>query len=234
MSSKKALDPEKALSPEEVTAYLLKHKGFFEKHPAALAALDVPHKIPGTSSLIERQVAQLRENNEQLRRRIAELLENARNNDQLFEKTRKLSLLLNESVDFTEQVNKLKQVLAEDFNAESYSLVLFDQPETLESDHLQTVDSQTAHKQVPGLMSIEQVFCGHLRENEYQFLFPKDHENIRSAIIIPINKKNLKGFIALGSNNENRFHPKLGTLFAEYIGNIVGGSLANALALSNS
>ena len=233
MSSKKTLDPEKALSPKEVTAYLLEHRDFFEKHPAALAALDVPHKIHGTSSLIERQVAQLREHNEQLRRRVAELLENARNNDQLFEKTRKLSLLLNESVNFSEQVNKLKQVLVEDFNAESYGLVLFDQPESLKADYLRTIDSETVHELAPGLMNIEQVFCGHLRENEYQFLFPEDHKNIRSAIIIPIKQKNLHGFIALGSENENRFHPKLGTLFADYIGNIVGGSLANALTLSS-
>jgi len=233
MSSKKTHTPEKALSAKEVTAYLLEHRDFFEKHPATLAALDVPHKIPGASSLIERQVAQLREHNEQLRHRIAELLENARDNDQLFEKTRKLSLRLNESVGFSEQVNKLKQVLAEDFNAESYSLVLFDQSENLEGDCLRTIDSETAHELAPGLMNIEQVLCGHLRENEYQFLFPKDHEKIRSAILIPIKQKNLHGFIALGSEDENRFHPKLGTLFADYIGNIVGGSLANALTLSS-
>ncbi|MBL4607167.1 MAG: DUF484 family protein [Pseudomonadales bacterium] len=224
----------KTLSSEEVTAYLLENRDFFEQHPDSLSALNVPHNAQGASSLIERQVTQLREHNEHLRHRIAELLENARNNDQLFEKTRKLSLLLNKGFDFTEQVNKLRQSLAEDFNAECYSLILFDKPAVQEGDFLQTIASETAQKQAPGLMGIKHVFCGHLREQEYQFLFPNEYKNIHSAIVIPIKEKNLHGFIALGSVDKNRFHPKLGTLFAEYIGNMVGGSLANALALSGS
>ena len=217
------------LSAEEVCAYLLENKGFFEKNPATLAALSIPHDIHGTHSLIEHQVSTLRGQNETLRRHVAELLENARNNDQLFEKTRKLSLCLSQSPCFNEQVHALKKVLLEDFKAEGYGLILFDQPRLSSSDALLMADSTVARKQVPGLMNIEQVFCGHLREAEYQFLFPDNYKAIRSAIIIPIKEKNLTACIALGSEDEDRFHPKLGTLFAEYIGDMVGASLSKAL-----
>ena len=218
------------LTPEIVSAYLLENKDFFIKNPETLTAINIPHEAPGgTSSLIERQVSILREHNEKLRQHVSELLENARHNDQLFEKTRKLSLLLNESSDLTKQVDILKKVLIEDFNTEIYGLILFDRPKSTQSDSLQIASSETAQKQAPGLMSIKQVFCGHLREAEYQFLFPDDYKKIRSAIVIPIKQKNLTAFIALGSEDENRFHPKLGTLFAEYIGDMVGASLSKSL-----
>ncbi|MBV1869701.1 MAG: DUF484 family protein [Gammaproteobacteria bacterium] len=220
---------QQTLSAEEVCAYLLENRGFFEKNPATLAALSIPHDIHGTHSLIEQQVSTLRGQNETLRRHVTELLENARHNDQLFEKTRKLSLCLSQSPSFNEQVHTLKKVLVEDFKAEGYGLILFDHPHLSPSSALQVMDSNLAREQAPGLMSIEQVFCGHLREAEYQFLFPDDYKAIRSAIIIPIKETDLTACIALGSQDENRFHPKLGTLFAEYIGEIVGASLSKAL-----
>lgn len=219
------------LCAEDVRAYLMAHPDFFELHPNVLESLTIPHHVSGTHSLVERQVAQLRKKNEQLRHRVSQLLATARTNNQLLEKTQKLSLLLNETLDFSAQISTLKTVFEKDFNAECYSLLLFDQANSLQHDYILTPSLGDVQKKVPGLMNIQHVFCGQLRESEYQFLFPHYEKTLGSVIIIPIDKDNLQGLIALGSRDKKRFHHQLGTLFAEYIGNMVGNSLANTLEL---
>lgn len=218
-----------ALSAEDVSNYLIDNKDFFDRFPETLTALNLRHDLPGTSSLIERQVTQLREQNEKLRCHLRNLLENARNNDELFEKTRKLSLILNQNQSLEDLTRSLKNCLEEDFKAEYYSLILFDQDEDSDSDSLRFVNSSTASEQAPALINVENVLCGHLKQNEYEFLFPTGYEKIHSAIIIPIQLDGLKALIALGSEDGNRFHSQLGTLFADYIGEVVGGPLAKAL-----
>lgn len=219
------------LCAEDVRTYLMAHPDFFEQHPDLLESLLIPHHVSGAHSLVERQVAQLQKKNAQLSQQVSQLLATARTNHQLLEKTQRLSLLLSETLDFSAQISILKTVFEKDFNAECHSLLLFDQEDSLQHDYILTSSLSDAQKKVPGLMNIQHVFCGQIRESEYQFLFPHYKKTLGSVIIIPIYKDNLQGLIALGSRDKKRFHHQLGTLFAEYIGNMVGSSLANTLGL---
>ena len=49
------------LEPEQVAAYLQENHHFFEAYPDLLAELSLPHESGGAVSLIERQIAVLRE-----------------------------------------------------------------------------------------------------------------------------------------------------------------------------
>jgi len=83
------------LTDQEVADYLRDHPDFLIERPALLAEIELPHAgDTGATSLVERQVAILRERNIAMRHRVDQLLHTARRNDQLFEKTRKLSLAL--------------------------------------------------------------------------------------------------------------------------------------------
>ena len=86
---------DKSRSMNEIVAkYLRKDPDFLLKHPEILDQLNLPHDSGQAVSLIERQVAILRERNMQMRRRMNELLQAPKDNDELFAKTRTLTLEL--------------------------------------------------------------------------------------------------------------------------------------------
>ena len=77
---------------EAVAAYLRAHPEFFVDHDELILELRIPHQ-PGTAvSLVERQVKLLRERNIEVRHRLSHLMDVARDNDRLFDKTRRLVL----------------------------------------------------------------------------------------------------------------------------------------------
>lgn len=217
------------LNAEEVAAYLVEHPDLLETHPSLQ---DLPQRQKNKkTSLTDQRINRLEKKNNTLRTQVDRLLQTAHANNALLEKTQKLSLLLSEALDFNAQVATLKALLEQDFNADYYSLVLFDLSPSLQHDFVLTPSLKDAKKKVAGLMNLQQIFCGQLRDTEYTFLFPTQQQAPGSVIIIPIGKDQLRGLLALGSHDKKRFHHKLDTFFAQYIGKIVSCCLANTLGL---
>src|SRR5262245_13856598 len=84
-----ALDPR---DEDAVMRYLRDNPDFFGRHPTLLTDLSLPHDSGQAISLVERQVAILRERNIDMRRRLTHLVGAANYNDSLFEKTRRFTL----------------------------------------------------------------------------------------------------------------------------------------------
>lgn len=218
------------LSAEDIATYLEKHPDFFDTHPE-LADQFAPKQPNENTHLSDQRLKRLQKKNNELRQQVNTLLSTAHTNNTLLEKTQKLSLLLSEALDFNTQIATLKSLFEQDFKADCYTLMLFDLSPTLHYDFVHTPSLKDAQKKVAGLMNLQQIFCGQLRATEYQFLFPGQQHAPGSVIIIPINKDHLRGLMVLGSSDKKRFHHKLDTFFAEYIGKIVSCSLANTLGL---
>src|SRR5688572_15882591 len=85
MSTHRSASPESAsLEAADIAAYLKEHPDFFEQYPQILALMRVAHAgTGGTVSLIERQVSVLRDQNRSLERKLVELVQIARANEQL-------------------------------------------------------------------------------------------------------------------------------------------------------
>ena len=96
------------IDDDAVVAYLESEREFFERHPEVISKLELPHESGSATSLVERQVSLLRERNIDLRKRLNELVDNAGVNDDVFLKTRTLTLALMDTVD----LQSLDQVLA--------------------------------------------------------------------------------------------------------------------------
>ena len=62
------------LTAEVVSNYLRENPDFFNQHPEALSELKISHVGEGAVSLVERQVATLRDRNAELRRRLDTLM----------------------------------------------------------------------------------------------------------------------------------------------------------------
>jgi uncharacterized protein YigA (DUF484 family) len=205
------------INDELVIDYLRSDIGFFQRHPNILSELDLPHESGKAVSLIERQVAILRERNMQMRRRMNELLQAAKDNDELFAKTRTLTLeLLN-----VESWQELNEVLATyvlaDFQADFVCCHLANQHMFL--DHLQSHDNALPHE---SLVSGTRPMCTILREEELTALFPvQQHDAQGSAVIAPLFWEGGTGCLAIGSRDVARFSSDMDTLFVTYIGDVL-------------
>ena len=77
-----------------IADYLQSNPDFFERHATLLTKLNLPHNRGSSAiSLVERQVAALRDKNEKLETRLRELIEVARGNDALAAKIHRLACM---------------------------------------------------------------------------------------------------------------------------------------------
>ena len=219
------------ISPEEVAQYLKNHPDFFVQHSMLLAELEIPHASKGATSLVERQVSLLREHNIELRKRMGNLLEAAKENDQLFQKTQNLTLSLIPLKNLEEIAEKLEHSLKEEYHTDSFSVLLFDTDLiTGKSTTLRAVESKEAIEFIPSFIKLEKAVCGHLRDSEKAYLFPECAEKIGSAALVPFSKGNIEGLLVIGSFDEKHFHHRMGTLFISYIGNLVANIMNNLMS----
>lgn len=213
-------------SEDDVARYLRNHPGFFLANEDILAELKLSHQTGKAVSLLERQVELLRERNMDMRNRLSNLLDNAQRNEQIFELSKALILSLLEAKRAEELSNLLCRGLVNDFEAVDYAcLILFADPSKLGSNQLRIESPENAQAHIGGLLRSRKAVCGVLRAEELRFLFGKHAEHIGSAALIPIKAGNLDGVIAVASKNPEHFRSSMGTLFLDYIGEVVNRCL---------
>src|SRR5450830_1401370 len=117
--------PSVSLEAAAVAAYLEANPDFFVEHEELLPALRIPHQRGDTVSLVERQMKILRERNIEMRNRLSHLMDVARDNDRLFDKTRRLILTLMDATSLEETVIAVEDSLRQDFQVPFVSLILF-------------------------------------------------------------------------------------------------------------
>src|SRR5471030_1322673 len=208
-----------ALEAEAIAAYLLKHPDFFAEHDELLNAMRIPHQRGDTVSLVERQLKLLRERNIEMRHRLSQLMDVARDNDRMFEKTRRLNLALMDATSLEEIVIAVEDSLRQEFAVPFVSLILF-------SDNAMPVgrwvSSSEAQKAIGGLIG-EKTVCGALREHELAFLFGAEQsKEVGSTAIVTLNHLGLHGVLAIGSRDPQHYKSSVGTLFLNYIADVLG------------
>lgn len=225
-----AQSEEYTISADTIAQYLKQNPYFFEQHPHLLTELKIPHTAEGATSLVERQVSLLREHNIELRRKMGNLMEAARENDQLFQKTQKLSLSLVSARNLEQVAERLESSLKQEYNADCSAIFLFDaDPLTQDGKNLRIVKSSDAIEHIPGFIKLEKAVCGHLRDSEISYLFPDYADKIGSAALVPFSQGSVEGLLAIGSFDEKHFHHRMGTLFITYIGHLIAQIMYNLL-----
>lgn len=206
------------LDAAAVAAYFSANPDFFVQHPELLAGLRIPHPTRGAVSLIEHQVAVLRERLEREQRRLAHLIARARDYEDLSDRLHALTLRLIAARDVQRVRAVLDEALRSAFNAEAVTLKLFSldpqaaQQDPLASAFLEFVDRPHA-------------LCGPLEPERNQALFAKQSEGIACAALIPIHAEPQFGVLAIGSRDPDRFRADMGTELLDRLGQIVGQQL---------
>jgi uncharacterized protein len=219
--------------PEDTIAdYLLQNPDFFERHAAVLAKLKLPHsRGAATISLVERQVAVLREKNDKLEARLRELIDVARDNDALAGKIHRLACRLLRATEAAALIESLEASLREDFGASEWILLLSSPAQSafgsIHSRHLRIVDAAVAElKMFETLFESGRPRCGQIRDSQRDYLFGAGTIEIGSAALVPLGSQPIAGLLAIGSPDTDRFHPTMSTEFLARIGNLVSEAVA--------
>ena len=220
------------VSADQVAAYLRDNADFFEQRPELLELLRLPDPKGQAVSLLERQASILRERNTELRDRLNGLLDVARENDHLFDKTRRLTLSLLEARSAEKLFRNLLASLADDFRSDRVSLMLYDREVPVLGDlrnQIRCVDSTALPAALNHLLRSGKAVCGAMRQEEMEALF-KDHAtDIRSAAMVPLEYQGRLGLLAIGSKSAMHFRSSLGTLFITHIGQVLSRRLYEVL-----
>lgn len=215
-------EQEHDIDPDLIAAYLRRHPDFFIEYESLLPELALPHHTGEHAiSLVERQVSVLRSRNREVRNRLNRLLETARDNDRLFQKTRQLVLRLLEQDSIDAVVDTVLASLRDDYGVDACSLTLIAQP-LMAVENAVVVSLEHARNHIGALLNTRQPTCGHLRPAEMAFLFPEASLEIRSAALVQISDAdNLLGILAIGSADADHYRSNMGTLFLSYIGDVL-------------
>ena len=221
---------EEELSERAVHDFLSAHPDFFERHSTLLSSLNLPHASGGAISLVERQVAVLRQKEIKLERQLRELIQVARENDVLAAKIHELTLQLLAADDLHRTIACVEEALRSGFGADQAVLVLFGEPEAFADIdagrffHIIRRDDATL-KPFGTFLDGKNARCGNIRDSQRAFLFRQDADEIGSAALVPLGEGSEIGFLAIGSIDSDRFHPGMSIDFLTRLGDLVAGSL---------
>lgn len=209
------------IDDQQVREYLQANPGFFSQHEDLLADISLPHQAGQAVSLVERQVSVLRERNMEMRHRLNELIEVARENDQLFEKTKQLILGIVAAKSLDELTSAVQVALKQEFQADVSALTLFAPAQEKLLSQARVVPLQEAKQSIQGILSSSRAVCGTLRPQEMSFLFPEQTSELGSAAVAPLGDGEVVGVLAVGSFDPNHYRANMGTMFLTYVGDIL-------------
>ena len=220
----------------KVADYLIKNPDFFERHLDLLEELKVPHPSGNAISLIERQILQLRAQNNQVRSKLMELVEVARENDRLSERMQKLILSLFDAGDLEDVLSSLREVLTSTFHADRVEVRLF----VADSEEQSIACNEFTDRSDPALRPFENVIntgkpvCGRLKPKQLDYMFGEDASAIQSAVLLPLGTSEAIGLLAIGSHDEARFQSGMGTVFLTHMSELIGISIQRFLPTPGS
>jgi len=190
----------------------------------------LPHAAGGAVSLVERQVARLRQKELRMHRQLKELINVARDNDVLSAKIHQLTLQLLAARDLQACIDAVEEAMRNGFGADYFVLVHFGDPALFDD-----IDGGRFFRVLPredALLKPFETFldsssprCGQARDSQRNFLFHGDADEIGSMALVPLGSKSRIGFMAIGSRDVDRFHPGMSIDFLARVGDLVAGAL---------
>lgn len=211
------------IDPESVSRYLLRNPDFFIEYPDVLRQIQVPHISGEAVSLVEKQVSLLREQNEQAQKRLHELIEIARQNEELARRMHALALTLMDAAEPKDIFNTLYENLRRNFRVDHVAVRLFAVPAFIDT----YAGIEFAGPDVPEYTLFKSILdkrlplSGRLKRQQQVFLFGDAGDDIASAVIVPLHGKGWGGVLSIGSTDSNRFTESMGVELLANLGEIL-------------
>ena len=212
------------LTTDQVAEYLRINPEFFESNLDLLAEIQIPHiSGEGTTSLIERQVQVLREQNEVFKDQLKTFAVLAGENEELWYRIKDLAVMLLKSPDKVNLAEEVEDWIKQQYNLSGVVISLGDKKELLKNYQ----SDELIHK----TLDDSEIQCGTDFSTELlDLLFAKNAEKVKSCALIPLinEQKNTNGILALGSENTERFNSEQSTAYLDCLSQIVSQALVSS------
>ena len=209
-----------------VMEYLRDHADLLVRFPELLLDLEVPHRCGKAVSLVEHQLSVIKDQNRSLKRRLRELIDNARSNQDLVQRLLQLSVSLYECHRVDDVLSKVYQALGEDFDIDVAEVRLFGKP-SYEQGVLPEFISMDGkiHALFSHVLKTGRPICGRLKSAQLEFLFGQRREEIGSSALLPLGDKGDLGMLAMGSKDPQRFLPAQSTDFLRHVADLLTSAI---------
>ena len=227
MSEIEASDRTTGLDDTIVHDYLSNHPDYLLRHADLLETLELP----------ESTILELQDNregrishNEQLSEHVSELFDLAKQNTMLFEKVKRFVLSVLDAENFNQIAEAISASLTKDFSAPVHRLLLFRKEPDIEAENVYFVPLEEAVEVISAILDSSRPICGILRDEEKQFLFSHQSDQVGSAAIVPLRLVDEPlGVLAIGSGSPNYYSAGMGDLFISYMGDVLVRILVKSL-----
>ena len=210
------------MNSEEVAKYLKEHPEFFEQYSQMLAEITIPHPHGGrTIPISERQILTLREKGKQLENKLREVIQYGEENDVVSHRIHALTLDLMRARDARAVVRVALDNLHGGFAVPHVAMRVWrgardDAPEF-----------QPVSESVRSFaMSLTEPKCGSQPAADTAALFGDGADKLGSYAYIPLRDGDTFGLLVLSSEEPQRYHSAMGTLYLSRVGELIACALA--------
>ena len=203
-----------SIDPKDVEIFLLDNPDFFVSREAILSELDFKHDSGNAASLLERQIKRLREEQNTLIDLLTSFVGEAKVNEDLFIKSKNLTLSILEASDDKEITERIEKEFTKNFGVDECMLRFFDNSEISE---LEKQTDLSLHK--------GSIHCGSFSSEKLSILF--ENTLVQSAVIAVLIHGKKIGLLQLGSHDRTKYLGDEDTTFIEYVRDVLEKRLSS-------
>ena len=207
------------LDPKDVELFLLDNLDFFESRESLVGEMKFKHSTSSASSLLERQINKLRDEQSNLMDLLSSFVNTAQLNEDLFKKSKELTLSILGASSRSQIKDIVQKSFTENFGVNNCKLDFYSNSDIGE---IEDKTGMSFHKGA--------VHCGSFSKEKMEFLF-KDESVESVALAILIDSKEI-GILMLGSYERTRYLGDEDTTFIEYVRDILEKKLESIDSLN--
>lgn len=224
----------KDLLKEDVIAWLQANPNFFLTQPELLSLLHLPadESAPtGATSLAQFQARRTQSELKKLQDQLKSLVTIAAENERLMHRLHAMTLSLLAIESLADFFQALFQQLNQEFGANAITVHFRDIPEALGGmAFIQSYDAKSL-SWLDEISQPQKAQCGRFTKEKLQSLFKNQSTTVRSAAVVSIDPY---GVLAIGSDDQAKYQPQMGTLFLELLAGTLRHRLQSALPSRNA
>lgn len=214
------------IDESSVIDFLKDNPGLLERHPDVIGQLTFTHETGAAISLVERQLKALRDQNQGYRSKLSELVQIARENEELSQRFHRLSLELMAGDHLDDVIamtqNQIKTFFSTDYVGFCFHDELASQLKGQEKSILDPA-SKHAPKVYEWMQQRKPVFGPF--DPGLRKLLLTEQDQLNSFALIPLYHTRDIGMLILGSNDKDRFAAGLGSVFLKQLGELISSKI---------
>lgn len=204
--------------------YLRDHPDFFDKNPDILETMVIHHKTDGAISLVERRLQALQEKNISLENKLNSLINNAEQNQKIFENIMTLASRVLTAQNLLSLLDILDDSFKNVFKIKYHKLIIFDEFVSIDHPSMVFNNEKELKKAIPELSDSGKQFSGEITEQAFQLLFDKKNQIHNSVVLCKITNKSPNAYLAFGSDDPDLYKQSDSKYFLLHLANLVGQS----------